>query len=120
MNLKQQMDWREQAIAEARAALERTARQRSVITYSDLVDEISAAPIEPDSKILAEILDKISRASEESHSCMLSAVVVHKGGNKLPAPDSSSWPATWAAMPLISSPSICPSYSASTRCSPSW
>jgi hypothetical protein len=80
------MSWRSEALAEARAVLERVARERSAITYSDLVAKIEAVPLEPDSKVLAEILDDISSATDQERGCMLSAVVIHKGDDELPGP----------------------------------
>jgi hypothetical protein len=80
------MDWRSEATREALAVLKRTARQRATITYSDLVAEIHAIPLEPDSKVLAEILDKISTDSDAQGKGMLSAVVVHKDSDDLPGP----------------------------------
>lgn len=80
------MDRKAQAAEEARATLTRVARRGSAITYSELVREIEAMPLEPDSKVLAAILDEISRTSNQELVCMLSAVVVHKGSDELPGP----------------------------------
>lgn len=80
------MDWRSEAAAEALAVLKRTARKQAIITYSDLVAEIHAVPLEPASKVLAEILDEISTESDAQGEGMLSAVVVHKDSNDLPGP----------------------------------
>jgi hypothetical protein len=80
------VDQRDEAVAEAQAILERVARTRSAITYSDLVRMINAIPLEPDSQLLAGILDEISRASDEKRGCMLSAVVIHKDSDDLPGP----------------------------------
>ena len=80
------MTWRSEARAEARALLERTARNRSTTTYSALVAEIRAVPLDPNSKVLAEILDEISTESDATGKGMLSAVVVHKDDDDLPGP----------------------------------
>lgn len=74
----------DQAIAEIRSALEPIARSEGTITYSDLVDRVEAVPLEPDSKLLAGLLDEISTASDAIGRGMLSAVVVHKGDDYLP------------------------------------
>jgi hypothetical protein len=80
------MDRQGRATAEARAVLERVARRRSAITYSELVDKIHAIHLEPDSKLLAQILDEISTKSHGERDCMLSAVVIHKDSDDLPGP----------------------------------
>jgi hypothetical protein len=78
------MDQRDEAVAEAQAILERVARTKSAITYSDLVRMIKAMSLEPDSQLLGGILDDISRSSDTKRGCMLSAVVIHKDSDDLP------------------------------------
>jgi hypothetical protein len=75
---------REKAQTEIRAVLEGVAQSRNVVTYSGLVGQITALHLEPDSPLLASMLDDISRASDADNGCMLSAVVVHKNDNELP------------------------------------
>ena len=74
----------EDARQETRAVMERVAAARDTITYSKLVAEIHALRIEPDSKLLAGLLDEVSTATDDSHGVMLSAVVVHATDDYLP------------------------------------
>jgi hypothetical protein len=80
------MDQRSNAITEIRTILEKVAQKKSAITYSELVSKVDAIYLEPDSELLAQILDEISSASNEQRGCMLSAVVIHKGSDELPGP----------------------------------
>lgn len=74
----------EDARSEARAVLARIAKARSTIPYSDLVKEIDSLHLEPDSKVLAQMLDEISSEADSAGRGMLSAVVVHKTDDYLP------------------------------------
>jgi hypothetical protein len=76
----------ENAKAEAEALLRATAQARGTVTYSALVREIKALPLEPDSKVLAQILDQISIENDAAGRGMLSAVVIHKTEDYLPGP----------------------------------
>ena len=66
--------------------LRRTAADRTTITYSELVGHIGAWMLEPDSPVLAKILDEISTQEDGAGRGMLSAVVVHKTDDYLPGP----------------------------------
>lgn len=80
------MDEREQAVGEIRAILERVASARRTIAYSEVVTQVDSMHLEPDSKLLAQMLDSISRHSDEEGRGMLSAIVIHKGDDYLPGP----------------------------------
>jgi hypothetical protein len=80
------VDAYEEARREIEAVLEHTARSQETITYSELVGKVQAIPLEPDSKILAKILDEISTDQDAAGRGMLSAVVIHKTDDYLPGP----------------------------------
>ncbi len=80
------MDAREQAVEEIRWILEEVASARSAIAYSEVASQVQAIHLEPDSKLFAQMLDEISRRSNEEGRGMLSAVVIHKGDDYLPGP----------------------------------
>lgn len=74
----------EEAAREVREILERVASNRRAVAYSEVVSQVEAMHLEPDSKLFAEMLDEISRHSDEEGLGMLSAVVIHKGDDYLP------------------------------------
>jgi hypothetical protein len=83
------VNWRsvgdqEQAIKEIREVLEQVALNRGTVAYSEVVSQLNAMRLEPDSKLFAAMLDEISRQTDEEGLGMLSAVVVHKGDDYLP------------------------------------
>ena len=78
------MGERDQAIAEIRAVLERVARQKSTIFYSELTPQIEAMHLEPDSGLVGQLLDAVSQSVDAEVGVMLSAVVIHKGDDHLP------------------------------------
>jgi hypothetical protein len=80
------MDLHEQAVEEIRSILKEAASARQTIAYSEVTAQVQAVPLEPDSKLFAQMLDEISRHSDEEGRGMLSAVVVHKGDDYLPGP----------------------------------
>lgn len=80
------MAFHEQAVAEIRAILEDVAKRRETIAYSEVVSQVQAVHLEPDSKLFAQMLDEISRRSDGQGRGMLSAVVIHKGDDYLPGP----------------------------------
>ena len=76
----------QEASLEIRRVLEAEARRRRTIYYSELTPQVKAMYIEPGSKLLAELLDGISRDSNQTKGVMLSAIVIRKGDEPLPGP----------------------------------
>jgi hypothetical protein len=76
----------EQAQDEAHRVLRDAARRRTTITYGELVRHIHAVPLQPDSDVLAQLLDAISTDEHHRGRGMLSAVVVHATDDYLPGP----------------------------------
>ena len=74
----------EAARAEARQAMIAVAARRRVIAYSDLVAEIRSLDLEPQGEHLAHMLGEISAAEHEAGRGMLTVVVVHKHGDRMP------------------------------------
>jgi len=97
----------EAAKREARRQLIRVARQRDTIAYSDLVTHIHSITIEHHDPRIAHFLGEISEAEDTAGRGLLTAVVTHKTGDKLPGPgffelaqrrhrDTSDLPRCWA------------------------
>lgn len=80
------MDQRQQGSAEIRRVLERLAKSKLTIFYSELAPKVEAIYLEPNSDLFAELLDGISRESNKARGVMLSAVVIRKGEEPLPGP----------------------------------
>lgn len=78
------METREEAVQEIRRILERVAAKRGTVPYSEVVSQVNAMHLEPDSRLFAEMLDEISRQTDGEGLGMLSAVVIHKGDDYLP------------------------------------
>jgi hypothetical protein len=78
------VDAREHAAQEIRRILEGVAAKRGTIPYSEVVSQVHAMPLEPDSGLFADMLDEISRQTDGEGLGMLSAVVIHKGDDYLP------------------------------------
>ena len=62
------------------------ARRRSLISYSDLVREIESCALEPHDPRLDHLLGQIAEAEDEAGRGLLTVVVVHKTGDKIPGP----------------------------------
>jgi hypothetical protein len=62
------------------------ASAKTTISYSELVQQVETVRLEPDSNALAAILGEISTEEDEAGRGMLSVVVVHKDGDKMPGP----------------------------------
>lgn len=60
------------------------ARARTSITYSELVEKITALTYKPYDKALANLLSDVSRKTYKKGRGLLSAVGVHAGGDELP------------------------------------
>ncbi len=71
---------------EVRRILIERARNRETIAYSELAGAISNVSLPPDSGKLADILREISSEEHAAGRGMLSAVVVHGKGNRMPGP----------------------------------
>ena len=80
------MDVREAAKEEARGAMRVVAARNGVIAYSELVQQINACRLEPQSPQLAHLLGEISTEEHRSGRGMLTVVVVHKSGDHMPGP----------------------------------
>ena len=74
----------EEATEEARKILVRTARAETTISYSELAEEVQAIPLEPHSTAMDGILGDLSEEEDMYGRGMISAVVVHKEGDKRP------------------------------------
>lgn len=77
--------WRA-AKAEARRALIDRARIQSTISYQELASRITAIAVEPWSTALHVLLGEISTEEDAAGRGLLSAIVVHKDGDKMPGP----------------------------------
>ena len=71
---------------EARHVMVDVARRRSVISYSDLVREIRSCVLEPHDPCLDHLLGQVAEAEDEAGRGLLTVVVVHKTGDKIPGP----------------------------------
>ena len=78
-------DWNV-AKEEARQAMIAVARRRGTIPYSDLVRKITRCSLERNDPRLAHMLGEISSEEDEGGRGLLTAVVVHKGGDERPGP----------------------------------
>ncbi len=74
----------EAAKAEARGAMVARARDRAMISYSELVGKITAIRLEAHDPRLSTLLDEISTEEDAVGHGMLSALVVHKVGDMEP------------------------------------
>ncbi len=74
------------AKAEMTAILAARARLRGMIPYSDLVRQVKAVSLAPDSPALAAMLGEISEAEDAVGRGMLTVIVVHKTGDMQPGP----------------------------------
>ena len=75
-------EW-EAAVAEITAILLERARARETITYSDLVDRVTAVHLWPRNPALFKMLEQIDVASDASDGIMLASLVHHKGGDRM-------------------------------------
>ena len=71
---------------EMRRVLIDRAKQRSMITYTELVQNITTISLEPESYALAKMLGEISRTEDANGRGMLTVIVVHKIGDMQPGP----------------------------------
>ncbi|MBZ0282029.1 MAG: hypothetical protein K8L97_14920 [Anaerolineae bacterium] len=69
---------------EIRAILIEKAKERGMITYSDLVSELETVSFEPNSLALFSLLGEISTDEDKLNRGMLSVIVVHKAGDMQP------------------------------------
>lgn len=76
----------ERAKEEITHILGERASAETTISYSELVQQVHTIRFEPDSNALAAILGEISTQEDEVGRGMLSVVVVHKDGDKMPGP----------------------------------
>src|SRR5574337_953330 len=69
--------------------LQRVARERTTITYSELCEGMARAGVlrlEPHSSELARMLGQVNLLEHEAGRPFISALVVHKGGDWQPGP----------------------------------
>lgn len=78
-------EW-EAAKVELREALIRRAKVRGMIPYSELVENVTAIDLEPNSYALAAMLGEVSTEEAAAERGMLSVLVVHKVGDMQPGP----------------------------------
>jgi hypothetical protein len=76
--------WNE-AKSEVRQNLVERARRGGTIPYSELVEQVMAIRLEPDSYALAHMLGEVSEEDAAGRG-MLSVIVVHKDGDMQPGP----------------------------------
>jgi len=81
-------DW-DAAKLQARQAMIEVARKRGMITYSDLVKQITAIQFDPYDIRLFHMLGEVSSEEYNHNRGMLTAVVVHKYGDM--EPGSGFW-----------------------------
>lgn len=80
--------------------LQRVAREKTTITYSDLCDEAARAGalrLEPHSTAVAGLLGQVNLLEHEAGRPLISALVVHKGGDWQPGEGSGASPAISAS-----------------------
>lgn len=70
--------------AEMTEILQRRARSRSMITYSDLSKNLQRIRIEPHDPAMGAMLGQISKQESQGGRGMLSVIVVHKYGDMEP------------------------------------
>jgi len=78
-----QPDW-ELAKKQARSTIVKCGAEERFITYQDLTHEISAIKFQPDDDIFHHLLGQISWEEDSCGRGMLTALVVHKEGDKMP------------------------------------
>ena len=72
--------------AEARDAMAAVAVRRCLIAYSNLVAEIRSVDLDPEDERPARLPGEISTADPDAGRGMLTVVVVHKQGDRMPGP----------------------------------
>lgn len=80
-----QGDW-EQAKLEATLVLIDRAKKERDISYTNLVAEIQSIQFDVRDSMLAELLREISEKEDKAGRGMLTVLVVHKTGDKIPGP----------------------------------
>lgn len=78
-------DWRV-ARQQMTDILIRYARQGRTVAYSDLVRQVTAIQLPPDSYALSKMLEEISTEQDGAGKGMLTVLVVHKTGDLMPGP----------------------------------
>ena len=74
----------EDAKEEARRAMIDAAQRQRVISYSELVRQITSCSLEPHDLRLAHMLGEVSSEEDEAGRGLLTDVVVHKAGDMKP------------------------------------
>ena len=78
-------EW-DQAKEEAKAALRKIARKQGTISYADLITKIDAIKFEPNAKEYLDFLGQISLDEDDAGRGMLTAIVTHPEGARMPGP----------------------------------
>ena len=78
-------EW-DRAREEMRQILIRHAKQRKMIPYSELVQQVNTIRLEANDYALAAMLDEISTDEDEAGHGLLTVLVVHKTGDHTPGP----------------------------------
>ncbi|SRR5260370_40588839 len=74
----------ELAKSQARTAIIECGKSESFITYQDLTREITAIHFQPDDDVFHHMLGQISSEEDACGRGMLTTLVVHKEGDKMP------------------------------------
>jgi hypothetical protein len=80
------LDKWEQACEEVRRILIDCAKRPQTIAYSDLLRQVKAIHLAPDSYAVGAILGEVSESEDALGRGMLTVLVVHKGGDMRPGP----------------------------------
>ncbi|MEL6709367.1 MAG: hypothetical protein AAFP79_13885 [Pseudomonadota bacterium] len=76
----------ESAKSEARAILYDTAKSGGLISYSELVERITAVHLEAHDTRLDHFLGQIAGEDDEAGKGLTTVLVVHKSGDQMPGP----------------------------------
>jgi hypothetical protein len=74
------------AKAELRRLLIDTARNKSVVAYSESVAQLDAIQFEPNDPRFHQMLDELSTDEDEADRGLITVLVVHKSGDYRPGP----------------------------------
>jgi len=78
-------DWNA-AEKQAKAILQKVARAKDTIAYSELTATITAISFDPDEYAFHAFLGEISEEEDDAGRGLMTVMVVHKGGDMMPGP----------------------------------
>lgn len=78
-------EW-ERAKVEAREAMIKSARRQETIAYSELVLAVRSISFDPRAQAFFALLGQVAEEEHRAGRPLLSVVVVHKDGDKMPGP----------------------------------